>query len=457
MITLLETPEILDVPAVAEAGVGTSEPKNSKPSGDDLTEYQYANALAEILPPIKTCGNQWRSYEAGAWSEIERAIFRPDAQNTLPENIRTERRAAALLDHLEGRAQVSAESFCGFNKTGADGSVFVNVGNGVLVVTPSNIKLTEHDPAHNFTARTAAIYNIEAAAPLFYRVLNEALPDAEDRRLYQLCAGNFLLPDSRFEVALINYGEAGSGKSTLAEAIASTLGRDLVPRLNMSQICDSKSYHLPKLRYAAVNLGTELDAIEMGDSASFKALISGEPLEARPIYGAPFTMRTACKLWFLANGLPRFKHGTEAELRRTRFIRFNYIPPSKDVTLKTRLAAERDGIFLWMVEGLRELLTLAEIPLGGKDSRAVHDRFRISNDPVGSFVKQRCRFDVNACADKFLLGAAYDEFCRQHGLPDSCGAWFFRCLYERWPNLTEKRPGSGSSRRRCIAGIALNS
>ena len=61
-------------------------------------------------------------------------------------------------------------------------------------------------------------------------------------------------------------------------------------------------------------------------------------------------MRPVCKLMFLANSLPRFKHGTDAELRRARFLRFDVLPTEKDVTLKSKLTSERDGIFLWMVE-----------------------------------------------------------------------------------------------------------
>ena len=467
MNIILDECGILDVPdaeaddharqsAALKSDEGAEQESVNEPRSSGLSEFDYANALAARLPLIKTIGNEWHAYEKGAWNKTDRAGFRPAAQNILPTRIRTERRASAVLDHIEGRFQVARDSLIGFYKFAADGGVLINVANGVVALTSDGIKLLSHDPAYNFTTRTAAAYDSEATAPLFKTVLSQALPDKDDCWLYQLCGGNILLPDCRHEVAFINYGEAGRCKSTPAEAIAGTLGPDLVPRLSMGQICDPKSYHLPKLRHAAVNLGTELDAIEMGDSAAFKAIVSGEPVEARPIYGAPFTMRTTSKLLFLANGLPRFKHGTEAELRRMRFIRFDYLPPKKDITLKARLAAERDGILLWMLHGLRELLTLAEIPLGGKDSRAVHDRFRISNDPVGTFIKLQCHLDGSARVEKSKLALAYEEFCTRYELAVGCKDWFFRVLYERWPNLSEARPGSGLNRARVVTGLALN-
>ena len=84
--------------------------------------------------------------------------------------------------------------------------------------------------------------------------------------------------------------------------------------------------------------GVNSDSPEQADSGVFKSVVSGERVEARPIYGAPFTMETTAKLWFLANNLPRFRHGTEAELRRLRFLRFDRVPDQVDPTLKTRLA-----------------------------------------------------------------------------------------------------------------------
>jgi putative DNA primase/helicase len=194
-------------------------------------------------------------------------------------------------------------------------------------VTADSVELLPHDSAHLFTTQIATSYDPEAQAPIFGRVVSEAIADCEDSDLLMLCAGNFLLPDSRFETCLVCYGTAGTGKSTIAEGIiATTLGRDIIRQLSMAQIWDPKGYSVPKLRGAAVNIGTELESLELDDSSNFTRIVSGEAIEARQIYGEPFTMRTTCKLWFLSNHLPRFRHSTEAELRRMRFIRFNRIP-----------------------------------------------------------------------------------------------------------------------------------
>lgn len=442
--------------AEAEADASVRSAFTRAPRAGELSEFEYANLLADKLPPIKTVGSEWFAYSNGAWQKIQRATLRPIAQEILPPNIRTARREATLLDHLEGRCQVAPDAFRGFYRADGAGAILINVENGIVRVTANEPpELLPHDAGHLFTLRTAAKFDPQADANLFKKTLGELLPDELDRDLLQLCFGNYLLPDCRFEVALVCYGEANCGKSTIAEPVAAAMGAELVARLAMSQICDTKSYHLHKLQFAAVNLGTELDVIAIDESANFKLIVSGEPVEARPIYGKPLTMETSCKLWFLANGLPRFKNGTEAELRRTRFLRFDRRPVVNDVTLKDKLKAERDGVFNFMLAGLQRLLTVREIPLGGSESQSVHARFKVSNDPLGTFVAQHCQLVPDGREPKAALQSTFNSFCETHGLPVELGDWFFKRLYERFTNLKEIRAGSTGERVRCIAGIKL--
>ena len=422
---------------------------------EKLSEFDYANILESKLPPIRTCEGLWYVYGSGVWRQTSRAIFRPVAQAVLPQAIRTARRETELLKHLEGRFQADPEMFKGFYAFAGNDGVLINAANGVLEVHPDRIQLLPHSQDHNFTRQTAATYNPAASAPVYERILAEALPDADDQDLFRLCLGNFLLPSAKHEVTLVCHGEAGRGKSTLAEPIAQVLGKGLVARLSLSQICDPKSYSLPQLRFASLNLGTELAGTDIMESDNFTKIVSGESIDAREIYGKPGPMQSSCKLWFLANRLPRFKSGTEAELRRTRFLRFDYQPPVKDVSLKAKIEAEQEGVFVIMLRGLQALLERGEMPQGGEHSRAVHDRFRLSNDPVGSFVAQKCRLGFDQETDKDVLKDAYDEFVKSCQLPSGCSEWFFKGLCERYTDIKETKVRQGGDRVRRMRGIAL--
>ena len=225
---------------------------------------------------------------------------------------------------------------------------------------------------------------------------------------------------------------------------------------SLQQICSANGYHLPGLRHSLVNLGTELNATEMADSSVFKSLVSGEPIEAREIYGKPGVMKTTCKLWFLANNLPRFKHGTGAEVRRLRFLNFNRKPSKPDNTLKQQLQHEGNGIFNWMVQGLVELLQASQIPEGGSESISIKERFKLNNDHVLAFIEECCEVGDDYKMSKESLYGSYVEFCESYSTNCLEDNIFWRLLRERLPEIRDYRPRlSGGNGPRLCKGIAL--
>ncbi len=423
----------------------------------EISEWSAVNLFLSRAPKLRCIGTTWYAYRDGCWAETSRHEFRPIAQEVQPPLKRTERRERAILDHAEGRVQVSKDSLRGFYAKDGE-AILINVANGIAKVTAERCELLPHSPDHSFTLKTKASYgpHLGRETPSFAATLSEAMPDSEDRRLFQMFAGSLLLPDARFESALVCYGLAGTGKSTVAEGVAGALGEPLVARLTMKQLCDPKGYHVPSLRFAAVNLGTELDSLEVEDGGAFKALASGEAIQARPIYGSPFVMQTTAKLIFLSNDLPRFKSGTDGELRRMRFIRFDQKPAAPNTRLKEQIASERDGILEWMIEGLMAALDEGAIPQGGETSRAALSRFSISNDPLAGFVTSRCVLGAHYREDKGHLEGAYAEYLEEHGMPIIMQTSFLKRLYERYPQVRAVRNRvAGGERQRAIVGVKL--
>ena len=347
---------------------------------EHATEQQLANLLKTQLPPLRCVGSDWYTYDQGVWKRRARDIFRPQALGIQNASGRTHRKASNILSHLESEAQVSESEFWSFHKFDGD-AILVNCANGVLRVTAKNVELLAHSPDHLFTSQVAANFKSEAEAPTFERVLQEALPDGKDLELFRIFLGYMLYPGCPFEAALVCYGDGGTGKSTLAEGVKAALGEDLVRSLSLVQICDPRSFHLVNLRNAAVNISAELDALPVVGAENFKLLVSGEQVAADRKHQDLISLKTSCKFWFLTNYLPRFAHGTDAELRRLRFLRFDKKPTRPDPTLKQRIAAERDGIFDIALMGLRTLLVRQAIPEGGQQSSATRQRFKVQNDP----------------------------------------------------------------------------
>lgn len=439
---------------------------------------------------LRARGDRWYVWDGKAWMRRERDSYYPAALAILPQQNRFARHAESVIRHAEMAGQVRAEEkLNGSVAFAADGAVLINVNNGVLRVTADAVKLQKHDPELLFTGCLAAGWEEEAKAESFFRVAKEALPADADGgfhglALLQWFGGYLLFPDCKqHELFLICYGPSGTGKSTVAEAVTYVLGGDpMVTSLTLGQICaGEKAYSLPKLEHAIVNMGTELDTVDVEDASVLKMIVSGEVVEVRNIFGRPMPMVTSAKLWFNANDLPRFKHGTDAELRRVRFLHFEQKPKCPvclgdgvmqdapcekcggsgkwvDKSLKGPsgvLAQERNGVLRWMVEGLQQILAGVPCPEGGVGSTSVKGQFAVSNDPVRAFFEERLVRDPNGMELKETVSNEFKAFMDHRGFPSRAVEQLFRALYQRFPFIKPKDVTKGGERTHWLAGITL--
>jgi len=421
---------------------------------EDYNESMAVEKALSVLPPIYAVGTNWFAYENGVWKPTTYHIYRPDVRSILPEKFRKQSKISVILKHIESIHQISDSAFKSFYTTSGN-AILINVKNGMVKVEGNSAILVPHDKNLNFTRQVDASYNPSATCPIFHRTVGEALPDELDRRLLQLFIGSTLLPSSKFEATLFCYGPTGNGKSTVSEAALSFFNNTLIEHISMANLCNKNGYYTPLLKDVAVNLGTELDASAVGESGIYKTLVSGESMAARAIRGNPFTLTTTAKLMFLSNNLPSFKHGTEAELRRMRFLHFNQVLTHKDVNLKHDLIQERDGIFLWAIQGLIQLLQLKEMPHGGGSSSAVHERFAVRNDPFGRFIATRCRKNPDGYVLKSELKKSLLNFYKENGIPPVDDRLIVSKLLDSNPNLKETQPRLTGKKLRVINGIEL--
>jgi len=261
------------------------------------TETQLARVLQSKLPPLRCVGEDWLVYREGVWGKTRKDEFKPLALSIQHETARKARNAIEILKHAEFANQTSGKEFRSFHFE-QDGEIFLNCANCVLTVSHEHIRELPHSEKYLFTRKLAA--------------------DIDSIRCF---SGYILFPDFRYEVALICYGDSDAAKSTVSTGIEAALGPDLVTKCSLAQISNPENKNLAKLGNAALNLSTELDAVEVG-SEIFKMIVSGEAIDADRKYRDSITLSATCKLWFNSNHLPRFRSGTDAEQKRTRIIRF---------------------------------------------------------------------------------------------------------------------------------------
>jgi P4 family phage/plasmid primase-like protien len=409
-----------------------------------FSELEYYLAFSAAAPPILTNGENWYEYDGKAWRLTAREKFAVRVYEQLPPEFHKHQHVVAVLNQAEAKHQLGEQRLIGATRFSDDGSVLLNIANGVLRVSSESVELLPHNPDYLFAACLPSCWH-DSPQPLdtFLKVLSQSLPDRKDKALLQWFAGYCLFPDCKqHEQYLICYGKGGTGKSTLARAIANAFDdSSTVTCLSLRQICSTGqgSYSVPALEHAIVNLGTELDTLEVDESSNLKQLVSGEPVIARPIYGKPFTMSTTCKHWFLSNVMPRFKSGTDAEYRRTKIIAFSQKPDAPDGSLKDLLLTERDAIFAWCVEGLRAILDGIAVPEGSTESQAALTRFKLSNDPLGCFVEERCILSPELEISKEAFVAELNGYLDAYGFPHKAKEMMFKALYERYPEVCATR------------------
>lgn len=126
------------------------------------------------------------------------------------------------------------------------------------------------------------------------------------------------------------------------------------------------------------------------EASTFKQLASGEPIQARQIYGQPFTMMNYAKLMFNCNELPKEVENTEAFFRRFLIFPFTQTIPKaeQDPELSTKIIqTELSGVFNWMLEGLRRLLEQRRFSDSEQIDNQVNE-FRREADSVAMFLEE---------------------------------------------------------------------
>ena len=154
------------------------------------------------------------------------------------------------------------------------------------------------------------------------------------------------------------------------------------------------------------------------ETAIFKALVSGEPIEARLPYGKPFILKNYARLIFNCNQLPRDVEHTEAYFRRFLIIPFNVTIPEtdRDPRLAQKIIEnELSGVFNWVLDGLNRLLLRGDFEQSDIIKTALQ-QYKTESDSVQMFMKDYTyqKSPNNYCLIKDLY-VEYRSYCQEDG------------------------------------------
>lgn len=217
-----------------------------------------------------------------------------------------------------------------------------------------------HEHSRDFVQITKLNYDYDPEAKIFlwYQFLNEVLPDRQRQAILQQFLGAVFVDRSlaKIETMLILKGSGSNGKSVVFETVMGVLGRDNVSNFGLGALLSGsdRKMNIASMNGKRLNYCSEIQIKEFGNySDSLKAIISGEPIEARRIYGANFTARNIPLLMANANQLPYLKDISHGMARRLCVLSFDVeIERDKQNKMLAKdLEDEYPAILNWMLEG----------------------------------------------------------------------------------------------------------
>lgn len=286
------------------------------------------------------------------------------------------------------------------------GPYHLNVTNGVLDLASGT--LHEHSPEFFSTIQSAASYRPGVVPYEWLEFLEEAIPDAEERKRLQQFAGLCLTGDTSPQRALLLVGEGGTGKSTFTRILSTVLG-SLATGSALENIKDG-SFLVGTLVGKRMCVVSELQ--RNVDWLPFKRITGEDKIAVDVKNKTPYTIKLDAKLVILSNVVPLL--GDDATntslMRRFLPVAFNVKPLRPDPFLESRLSApdELAGVLNWMIDGLRSLqANTMQFPGDGLSS-LTREIVEESNKVI-EFLRDRC--EPGGEVKSAELYAAYEDWC----------------------------------------------
>lgn len=262
-----------------------------------------------------------------------------------------------------------------------------------------------------------------AVADKWNAFLIEVLPNKVLRMVLQEFIGSIFInrAEAKMESMMVLIGCGANGKSVIFETVMGLLGRDNVTHFSLDELIGmgvEKKRNIATMNGRRLNYASETGHFVMdGRSGVLKALISGEPVEARAMYGDNFTARELPMLMINCNRMPELKDFSRGLMRRLTMIPFNVEIPLglQNTELSKELEDEYPGIFNWAMEGRRRFIENGYKLTSCEILNSMVEDYQTNGSSILEFMRNRMYFRRNVDAVDIPpvwknFSAIYDEY-----------------------------------------------
>lgn len=235
----------------------------------------------------------------------------------------------------------------------------INVLGGVsLDIKDDGTIAVKNEPQFFALNRLNVKYNPAAEKPeRFLRFMSDLLYP-EDIPTVQEYLGYCLIPTTKAQAALFVRGEGQNGKSVLG-AVLESLFEDNYTSIKLGDALNSR-FGLACLENKLVALDDDLTEKAFEQTDKFKTLVTSNTkftVERKGVQ--PYEIRTYARFLCFGNTfMSSLYDRSNGFYRRQLLIEAQPVPPDRkpDRDLQEKLIAEKEGIFLWILDGLSRLV-----------------------------------------------------------------------------------------------------
>ena len=314
----------------------------------------------------------------------------------------------------------------------------INVKNGILDI--ENMTLNPHTPEIISTYQINANYDKNAKCDKFMKFLNDVLvkeddlvPDTQLIEIVRCFIGYCLYTDIPYHECLMLYGGGRNGKSVLIFVI-SELFKDLVSFVHFEDVGINR-FATSDLVGKLINVSSEFGVNAKIDDGFVKKIIAGDVIRAERKGQDAFNFKPIAKHIVATNSLPRSRDKSLGFFSRFCIVPFHrtFLPKEeiknianedlkdrclvRNPSIEQELKREMDGIFLWAINGLKQLLREKEFPYSEQVTK-IKTAFIVHCSSVEMFFNERID-DSDCTAEETLkdLYKDYIKYCMEYKTP----------------------------------------
>lgn len=297
----------------------------------------------------------------------------------------------------------------------------MNLKNGTLDLR--SLELLPHAPEDLFSYCLDYEYDPAADCPLFKKfvgdvLVHEGTTDTDENLvlLFQELLGYSLTTQTNHQVMVWMPGEGSNGKSVAISILKALLG-PLATSIDFQTLGTSGNYDMAEIPGKRVLLSLESEKGGGIAEKHIKAIVSGDLIKTRPIYGSPIDFCSTAKIWWAMNDKPVIKDTTNAIWRRMKMIPFHRIfeeGTTADPYLLEKLLVELSGILNWAIEGLIRL-TLNGRFTAAENAEIAKQTYKEQSNPVALWINTACVKTAHPATLQAGLYANFKDWCITNG------------------------------------------